>query len=205
MRKFLLTLLYLAALALLAEAACYFICIPLACTGSAPDADLLAVFGGAPEIRYLAAAKFEAQGHYKAFCFSDTSAEHMATYQKLWGPITHARVLIEPEARSTTQNAQFIARLMRRQGFKSVVVVTSWYHVPRSWVLMKLAVLGQGIEVRAVAADLAPDNFWIDPVFWQEQFKLWASLASEVPWIVDAAQSLAHWAGHDRPIKWGRV
>jgi hypothetical protein len=57
MRKFLLTLLSLAALALLAEAACYFICIPLACTGSAPDADLLAVFGGAPEIRYLAAAK----------------------------------------------------------------------------------------------------------------------------------------------------
>jgi uncharacterized SAM-binding protein YcdF (DUF218 family) len=205
MRKLMLTFLTLAALALLAEAACYFICIPLASTGRAADADLLAVFGGAPEVRYLAAAKFEARGHYKAFCFSDTPAQHMATYQKLWGPITHAQVLIEPEARSTTQNAQFIARLIRQHRFHSVTVVTSWYHVPRSWVLMQLAVLGQGVTVHMAAADPVPENYWVDPVFWQEQLKLWASLASEVPWVVDAAQKTAHLLGKDKPVKWAKV
>jgi len=205
MRKLILILLSLAALALLAEAACYFICIPLVCSGGAADADLLAVFGGAPELRYLAAAKFEAKGHFKAFCFSDTSAQHMVTYQKLWGPITHAQLLIEPEARSTTQNAQFIARLIAQHGYKSVTVETSWYHVPRSWVLMQLAVLGQGITVHMAAADPAPSNYWIEPVFWQEQIKLWASLASEVPWVVDASQKLSKLLGDGKPVKWAKV
>ena len=95
---------------------------------------------------------------------------------------------------------------MRRQGFKSVVVVTSWYHVPRSWVLMKLAVLGQGMDVRVVSADMPPPNFWIEQAFWQEQAKLWLSLASECPPLVRAAQAAARWLGRgDRPIKWGTV
>jgi uncharacterized SAM-binding protein YcdF (DUF218 family) len=41
-------------------------------------------------------------------------------------------IVIGHEARNTEQNAQETARWMRRQGYRSLRLVTAWYHMPRS-------------------------------------------------------------------------
>ena len=55
--------------------------------------------------------------------------------------------LIDPgPCRDTFQDALGTARKIKENGFKSVVLVTSDYHMLRSWVLLKLA--GTGVEVQ---------------------------------------------------------
>lgn len=42
-------------------------------------------------------------------------------------------LLVEPDARNTAQNAKFSIRLMQSHGYKSALLVTSWYHTRRSF------------------------------------------------------------------------
>jgi uncharacterized SAM-binding protein YcdF (DUF218 family) len=48
-----------------------------------------------------------------------------------WG-IDPARIIVEPKARNTRENAIYCAEIVRQRGAKDVLVVTSAFHVPRA-------------------------------------------------------------------------
>lgn len=55
--------------------------------------------------------------------------------------------LAEPQARTTLENAIYTARVIREHGLKTVTLVTSDYHMPRSLALLRLFLLGNGVAV----------------------------------------------------------
>jgi uncharacterized SAM-binding protein YcdF (DUF218 family) len=62
-----------------------------------------------------------------------------------------APLVRDTAARRTADSAATAAALARSRGSDTVVLVTSWWHVPRAWLLFR-AVIGRAARVRAVAA-----------------------------------------------------
>lgn len=60
-----------------------------------------------------------------------TEAEFLARQLEAWG-IEKDRILVEPEARNTAENAERSSALIEARGFRSVLMVTSAFHVPRA-------------------------------------------------------------------------
>ncbi|HXB98277.1 MAG TPA: ElyC/SanA/YdcF family protein [bacterium] len=138
--------------------------------------DLFAVFGGVPERvgrGFHIAAGMDAQ----AFVVSDSSAEVVAGYLRSYGAPGKAKVLLEPDARHTTQNAWNVVRLAQAGGYRRVVIATSWYHLPRALLLMRLAAAGTSLTLLPVATEPVPLRWWAEPYFWMEVPKFWGSLA----------------------------
>ncbi len=94
-------------------------------------------------------------------------------------------------AQTTDANARNTALIVKRLGAKSVVLVTSWYHLSRAAFLMRLYLVGSGVKVYPVAAEERPARFWDEGQFWLESVKFWGSLGRvalaklgfEKPWF----------------------
>lgn len=71
--------------------------------------------------------------------------------------------LVEEQSHSTKQNAAFSAELIRAQGWRSVVVVTDPYHLPRARDLF----VAEGFEVSGSPVLSAPRHqAWSSRVYW---------------------------------------
>jgi len=152
------------------------------------SADLLAVYGGADE-RYAYGLRWEQTGDFKYLVFSDLSPDKVAHLLQTKGAPKQAEVLLEPEARSTEQNAQFVGRLLESRKCHSVVVVTAWWHLPRALLLSRWLWREKAVEVTGVACNVRPDNYVLDRKFLAELFKFWGSLGEwavgSPPWVKD--------------------
>lgn len=60
-----------------------------------------------------------------------TEADYLARQLEAWG-IDRARIVVEPRARNTYENALFSKRLIEERGFKRIVATTSAFHVARA-------------------------------------------------------------------------
>jgi len=88
-----------------------------------------------------------------------------------------ARTHIEPQSRSTWENARNTAALLRPRGVEAVVLVTDRAHMPRALLCFQR----QGLRVEAVPLVSLPKPAWAPsagalsqlPVIWRE----WAALA----------------------------
>lgn len=60
-----------------------------------------------------------------------TEADYLARQLEAWG-IEQERILIEPEARNTVENAEKSKALITARGFSSVLMLTSAFHMPRA-------------------------------------------------------------------------
>jgi len=138
-------------------------------------ADMLAVYGGEPG-RYLAGWSVEREGRFRYLVFSDASADFVASMERKHGAPRSARLLLEPNAHTTDQNARFVAELIRDYGCRSVLVVSAWWHLPRALFLTHLALLGGGVDIAGLASDVRPARVWADPNVWLESARFWGSL-----------------------------
>ncbi len=62
-------------------------------------------------------------------------------YEKQFKPI-NAKYILENKARTTFENAYFVSKIISEYRFQSVTFVTSDYHMPRSYLLLKLMLMG---------------------------------------------------------------
>ncbi len=62
------------------------------------------------------------------------------------------RLICDPEARSTSDNAVNIAAAVRELGADELVVVTSRWHRARAQVLLRAAMRGSGVRLSVIAA-----------------------------------------------------
>jgi uncharacterized SAM-binding protein YcdF (DUF218 family) len=60
-----------------------------------------------------------------------TEAEYLAQQLVEWG-VPRERLILEDKAKNTRENAVFVKALVEQKGFKSVLVVTSAFHMPRA-------------------------------------------------------------------------
>jgi uncharacterized SAM-binding protein YcdF (DUF218 family) len=94
-------------------------------------ADLLVVLGGTPDRAGRAAELFK-EGEAPKILVSgfgdDVSNEH--TLERHGVP--PKAIVLEGKSRTTRQNAEFSAPLLRKMGAHKVIIVTSWYHSRRA-------------------------------------------------------------------------
>ena len=95
---------------------------------------------------------------------------------KLYGRPGSAQILLDGKATTTDQNARFTAPMIRKLQVKTVLLVTSWYHMPRALFLARLYLLGSSVKVYPFPADAAPIDWWRECIFWKEYLKFWGSL-----------------------------
>lgn len=66
--------------------------------------------------------------------------------------------ITEPLARTTLENAVYVQKIIQRHRLSSIVLVTSAYHMPRSWALLKLCFAGSGAKVRIYCAPIGKES-----------------------------------------------
>lgn len=59
-------------------------------------------------------------------------------------------LLCDADARTTAENAANVATLACALGAEELVVITSWWHRPRAWILLKVALRGCGMRLTVV-------------------------------------------------------
>jgi uncharacterized SAM-binding protein YcdF (DUF218 family) len=138
--------------------------------------DLLAVFGGDPARIQLGFNEARA-GVASALVVSDSGQWQMERYFRAYGRPGKARIILEPFARTTDENARLVSRIIRADGFHRVLLITSWYHQPRAYLLLRLGLLGSGVTVNVLSTEDTPRGFLATPEFRGEYLKFWGSLA----------------------------
>ena len=109
--------------------------------------DLIAVFGGA-NARYQKGHELANQGMAPYLIISPASEKRLQYFKNTFQSDDRIQYIIENQAETTFQNALLVAGLVRKHGLKSLVLVTSEYHMPRAYYLLKLRLIGSDVKVK---------------------------------------------------------
>ena len=104
---------------------------------SLQPADAVLVFAGSPnriEIGY----KIVNEGYADSLIVSPEVPEKIAEYKKRFNLRQAAITIIEDHASSTFENALYTDKLVEAYNFRNIILVTSDYHMPRSYFIMRL-------------------------------------------------------------------
>jgi len=96
------------------------------------------------------------------------------------GRLRSASLYLNEKSGTTDADARFAAELLKKFKVQRAILVTSWFHLPRSALLLKLYTVGSGTQILPVASDPAPEKPWNDKVFQIEFVKFWGSLGRAV-------------------------
>ena len=97
--------------------------------------------------------------------------------------------ITEPLARTTLENAVHSQKIIQRHQLSSIVLVTSAYHMPRSWALLKLCLSGSEVTVPIYCALIGRESHVAGyfttkkglKTVYNEMVRFWGSL---VEWTV---------------------
>lgn len=169
-------------LGLLAIEALFFFCV-LNQPSDASGSDAIVVFAGSSN-RIERAYQLAGQGVAPVLIISPANRRSIGYYEKRFGVPGNAAYILEEKADTTFMNALHSAELINVHQLKSVLLVTSDYHMPRSFFLLKLATLTTGCQIGIHKLDTSRPK----PTNWQyrikrmkrtynEMVQLWGSLA----------------------------
>lgn len=160
---------------------CYFLI--MTCSDSAPEkADLIAIFTGQGR-RLEEGFRLANQGYAGYLVVSSASSASMERYRrKLVGSKTF-EILPEDKARTTFENALHTVRIMADRGMRTVILVTSWDHMPRSHLLLRMLSSSENIQIRhsrVSTGRVNATNWYSSTEGWKraynEMMELWGSL-----------------------------
>ena len=117
------------------------------------SADAVVVLSGARKTRLAKGLELVRRGVAPTLVISDGSAPGWREANRLCGRSRSRVVCFKPHPYSTHGEAEQIARIARERRWRSLVVVTSRYHVTRSRLLFERCT---DARVSAVAADTSP-------------------------------------------------
>jgi uncharacterized SAM-binding protein YcdF (DUF218 family) len=146
-------------------------------------ADVIVVFAGS-EDRIRAGFKLANAGYAPVLIVSPATESQMENYKSRYVDLKTVSWIIEDKARTTSENALFTKNIILKNGFKSAILVTSYYHLPRSFFLMKVALLGNRIRIqpygKSISLKIANDHRStriFDDLIYHEFIELWGSLS----------------------------
>lgn len=140
-----------------------------------PQVDLVLVYS-VDNVRVPAGINIARQCQAPYFMVSDKGLRDLTNEFKLYGNPGSAKVLLDGYATTTDQNARYTAPIIRGLSVKTVVLVTSWFHMPRALFLARLYLFDSEVKIYPYSADAAPTMWWIEGIFWNEYSKFWGSL-----------------------------
>ena len=168
--------------AIVAIEALYFVWIETKPSDSPAHADVIVVFGGSSSrIKY--AFDLAKQGAAKTLIVSPASPRVLAIYKKRYSAPENITYLLEEKAQTTFSNALYSSKLIREHHLSSVLLVTSDYHMPRSFLLLKLLSVGADCRIGMAKLDTwgkLPAGqygriYWLKLAY-NEMVKVWGSL-----------------------------
>jgi uncharacterized SAM-binding protein YcdF (DUF218 family) len=144
--------------------------------------DAVVVFGGSRK-RIELAYELARNGVASKLIISPASRGLIARYEKLYGSPGKAAYILEEKADTTFRNAYFTAQIVKKHHLQSVLLVTSDYHMPRSFFFLKMCAFTTGCRVGVYKMDTRPT----DPISrrhrllrlklaYNEMVQLWGSL-----------------------------
>ena len=133
--------------------------------------DVVLVYGGGPQ-RIATGLKVAEQMKAKWGVYSAGAGEPVPGAK---GKRRKFEVRIVHGAYTTDQNARTTAPVLKELHVKSVILVTSWYHMPRALLVTRLYLLGSGIEIMRVSAEVRPKEWWRERRLWMEIPRMWGT------------------------------
>ena len=86
----------------------------------------------------------------------------------------------EDQATTTFENALYISRIIKANQYKTVILVTSDYHMPRSLALLRLFLAGTGVRIHAHlvygSSGAVAVNATLLKLVYNEMVEFWGSL-----------------------------
>ena len=146
------------------------------------NADAVVVFGGGAG-RIEKGYELISNGYSKHLIISPAKPVALVKYDNKYGWRQGFKHIYETKARTTFENAVYIKRLIEKHHFKSVLLVTSTWHMPRSYFLLKTQLLFSGIQIYRVGSDCSSNvrpSWWETPqirkLVYGEFVQLWGSV-----------------------------
>jgi uncharacterized SAM-binding protein YcdF (DUF218 family) len=119
---------------------------------------------------------------------SPSTIEKLQEYTKRYSINPSVILYSEPEARTTYENAYYTSLLLEGKNITNIILVTSDYHMPRSYILMRLLNFGKGITINR-----APLNsIYANNPIWSKRWKLEKLLYNEMVQFWGSLYELAH-------------
>ena len=139
-------------------------------TAPAPGYDLVVMYGGMEPARK--GVDWALSGRTPLFISGDSRGilrglPPMPSSTPLW---------LDPTPRTTDQNARMTAPFIRQRGYKRILLLTEWFHMPRALFLSKLYLAGSGVTLIPCAGEPVPDHWWTRPEAQKQLLKFWGSL-----------------------------
>ena len=123
------------------------------------------------------------QEYAPALVISPANDQRLATYDRQFRPGRSFVKLHEEKARTTFENALYTADIIKHKGFKSVILVTSWDHMPRSYLLLRLMLMSSGSRIyphTVATGAITQRNWYRHTLGWKmvynEMVETWGSL-----------------------------
>lgn len=147
---------------------------------STAPADAIIVFNGFRE-RVEAGYKLAGREYAPNLVVSPADSYHLTRYNRQYGLPASVHIIAEDKARTTFENAFYCGRIIRKNQFRSIILVTSLYHLPRSLFLCKAVLLGQDIKVHTYCPPTDRNKLWTTSggrkLFISEMIRFWGSLS----------------------------
>jgi uncharacterized SAM-binding protein YcdF (DUF218 family) len=86
------------------------------------------------------------------------------------------KLWVNEKSTTTDADARYAAGILKKIKADRAVLVTSWFHLPRSAFLLRLYLAFSGIQIEPISSDDPPDDAKHERVFEMEFIKLWGSL-----------------------------
>lgn len=150
-------------------------------------AGLIAVFMG--DVGRVAAGKtLYQQGYAPKLLFSPSTPRQL---RRLPASFEQA-LIIEDQARTTFENALYTRRLVLQHNIRSVVLVTSDYHMPRSYFLLKSLLFFHGTTIYLYPVASGDTNHPVFPprsqrdwkILHNEMIEFWGSLGEAAAYFI---------------------
>ncbi len=145
-------------------------------------ADAIIVFAGSSE-RIEPAYRLANSRYARYLVISPASENLLKSYKKTYELSPKVKQIIEDKARTTFENALYTSKIIEKLRFDSVILVTSSYHLPRSYFLLGILLLTSKVDLQSYGVPGAQRNGtnWLDSsverrkVF-KEMVDFWGSL-----------------------------
>ena len=141
---------------------------------SLQPADAVVVFAGNLS-RIEAGYKIVNEGYADSLIVSPEVSENIAEYNKRFNLRQTAITIIEDHAMSTFENALYTDKLVEAYNFRNIILVTSDFHMPRSYFIMRL-LTSPGVRIQRYSVYKINES----DSSWQRLIQKWRLLMFEM-------------------------
>jgi uncharacterized SAM-binding protein YcdF (DUF218 family) len=145
--------------------------------------DAIIVFMGS-EKRIVAAYNLANQGLASFMVFSPAKDRIIKSLDKKFNLRSSITYIPEEQATTTFENALFASQIIDSHQWKTVTLMTSDYHMPRSFALLKMFLAGKIVHIRQypVHSDEPVKKIVLFKLIYNEMLEFWGCLVECVVW-----------------------